>query len=167
MIAPHMISSQNPHLLRLVETRLQGLSQPQQAMVIETIEDMGYDGLAPEWQDQFYFPDKMEMCNLGLIPGQIVTQAQWAALSNKSLSNRQRLVIPEQPLPYYDGFASINDYGFSQHEAPEFHAASALGGNTEYYLVLLKVRHSELNYIIHRDDLALGKFERIYCIYDY
>lgn len=27
MVEPYMISSQNPHLLRLVETRIQGLSQ--------------------------------------------------------------------------------------------------------------------------------------------
>lgn len=169
-ISSHMISRQNPHLLRLAEARLHALPQSQQARVMEAIEDEDYDG-APEWQDQFYLPDKVKMSHLGLIPGQIVTQAQWAALADKQLSCWQKLITPEQPLPYYDGFASINDYGFSQHEAPEFHAASALGGNAEDYLVLLKVRHSELNnelnYIIHRDDLALGKFDRIYCIYDY
>ncbi len=105
----------------------------------------------------------------GLIPGQILTQSQWANTEWQS-SNLQALLVPEQPLPYYDGIASINGHGDSRYKAPELHAAAELGGNAEDYLVLLKVIYSEhsmqLNFIIHRDDLASGKFERIYCIYD-
>lgn len=43
----------------------------------------------------------MAISNVELIPGQIVTQAQWDTLSKKSLSNRRVLVITEQPLLYY------------------------------------------------------------------
>ena len=67
--------------------------------------------------------------------------------------------------------ASINSHGDSRYKAPELHAAAELGGNAEDYLVLLKVLYSEhsmrLNFIVHREDLTLGRFDRIYCIYDY
>lgn len=168
LISPDMINSENPHLLRLAKARLQALPQPQQAMMIEAIEDLE---LKSEWQDQLYFFDKMKMNEHGLIPGHIFTQVQWAALSDRQSSNLQVLLAPEQPLPYYDGIACINSHGDSRYEAPEFHAAAELGRNAEDYLVLLKVVYSEhcnqLNFIIHRDDLASGQFDRIYCIYDY
>ncbi|MCG9964089.1 DUF1963 domain-containing protein [Shewanella cutis] len=170
MIAPDMINSDNPHLVKLAKARLQALPEPQQAMVLDALAVVD-DELAPEWQDQLYFFDLMKMNKHGLIPGQILTQAQWAALPEWQSSNVQELLVPEQPLPYFDGIASINGHGDSRYKAPELHAAAELGGNAEDYLVLLKVVYSEhsmqLNFIIHRDDLASGKFERIYCIYDY
>jgi hypothetical protein len=52
LISPDMINSENPHLLRLAKARLQALPQPQQAMMIEAIEDIE---LKSEWQDQLYF----------------------------------------------------------------------------------------------------------------
>ena len=169
MIAPDMINSDNPHLVRLAKARLQALPEPQQAMVLEALAVVD-DELVPEWQDQLYFFDLMQMNKHGLIPGQILTQAQWAALPDWQSSNLQALLVPEQPLPYYNGIASINGHGDSRYKAPELHAAAELGGNAEDYLVLFKAVYSEhsmqLNFIIHRDDLALGKFDRIYCIYD-
>ncbi|MFV0596430.1 DUF1963 domain-containing protein [Shewanella sp.] len=166
MIAPDMINSDNPHLLRLAKARLQVLPQAQQAMVLEALVD---DELVPEWQDQLKGYELIQLNEHGLIPGQILTQSQSAYTEWRS-SNLQALLVPEQPLPYYDGIASINGHGDSRYKAPELHAAAELGGNAEDYLVLLKVVYSEhsmrLNFIIHRDDLASGKFERIYCIYD-
>lgn len=168
MIATDMINSDNPHLLKLAKARLQALPEQQQAMVLQALVD---DELAPEWQDQLYFFDLMKMNKHGLIPGQIFTQAQWAALPEWQSSNLQELLVPEQPLPYFDGIASINGHGDSRYKAPELRAAAELGGNAEDYPVLFKVVYSEhsmqLNFIIHRDDLASGQFERIYCIYDY
>lgn len=169
MIAPDMINSDNPHLLKLAKARSQALPEQQQAMVLQTLEVVD-DELASEWQDQLKGYELMQMNMQGLIPGQILTQPQWAALPGWRSSNLQALLVPEQPLPYYDGIASINGHGDSRYKAPELHAAAELGGNAEDYLVLLKVVYSEhsmrLNFIIHRDDLALGQFERIYCIYD-
>ncbi|MGL6013473.1 MAG: DUF1963 domain-containing protein, partial [Shewanella oncorhynchi] len=106
MIATDMINSDNPHLLKLAKARLQALPEPQQAMVLEALE-VAEDELAPEWQDQLYFFDLMKMNKHGLIPGQILTQAQWSALPDWQSSNLQELLVPEQPLPYYDGIASI------------------------------------------------------------
>ncbi|WP_133179250.1 DUF1963 domain-containing protein [Shewanella decolorationis] len=169
MIAPDMINSDNPHLVRLAKARLQALPEPQQAMVLEAIEVVD-DELVPEWQDQLKGYELIQLNEHGFIPGQILTQSQWANTDWQS-SNLQALLVPEQPLPYYNGIASINGHGDSRYKAPEFHAAAELGGNAEDYLVLLKVVYSEhsmqLNFIIHRDDLASGQFERIYCIYDY
>ena len=169
MIATDMINSDNPHLLKLAKARLQALPEPQQAMVLEALAVVD-DELAPEWQDQLKGYELIQLNEHGFIPGQILTQAQWAALPDWQSSNLQALLVPEQPLPYYNGIASINGHGDSRYKAPELHAAAELGGNAEDYLVLFKAVYSEhsmqLNFIIHRDDLALGKFERIYCIYD-
>ena len=168
MIAPDMINSDNPHLVKLAKARLQALPEPQQAMVLEALAVVD-DELVPEWQDQLKGYELIQLNEQGLIPGQILTQSQWANTEWQS-SNLQALLVPEQPLPYYDGIASINGHGDSRYKAPELHAAAELGGNAEDYLVLFKAVYSEhsmqLNFIIHRDDLALGKFERIYCIYD-
>ncbi|MFM4858684.1 DUF1963 domain-containing protein [Aeromonas hydrophila] len=170
MIAPDMINSDNPHLVRLAKARLQALPEPQQAMVLEAIE-VADDELAPEWQDQLKGYELMQMNKHGLVPGQILTPSQWAALPGWQSSNLQALLVPKQPLPYYDGIVSINGHGDSRYKAPELHAAAELGGNAEDYLVLLKVFYGEhsmrLNFIIHRENLALGRFDRIYCIYDY
>lgn len=78
-------------------------------------------------------------------------------------------------LPDYQGIARINGCGFSQHELPELQAANALGGDVEDYLVLFKVcldgqfhwGYETLNIIIHRDDLAALRFDRIYMACDY
>ena len=78
-------------------------------------------------------------------------------------------------LPDYQGIARINGCGFSQHELPELQAASALGGDVEDYLVLFQVdltgqfqwESEMLNIIIHRDDLAALRFDRIYMACDY
>ncbi|MEL4340725.1 DUF1963 domain-containing protein [Shewanella xiamenensis] len=168
MIAPDMINSDNPHLVKLAKARLQALPEPQQAMVLEALAVVD-DELVPEWQDQLKGYELIQLNENGLIPGQILTQSQWTNTEWQS-SNLQALLVPEQPLPYYDGIASINGHGDSRYKAPELHAAAELGGNAEDYLVLLKVIYSEhsmrLNFIIHRDDLVSGKFERIYCIYD-
>ncbi|WP_330149875.1 DUF1963 domain-containing protein [Shewanella xiamenensis] len=168
MIAPDMINSDNPHLVKLAKARLQALPEPQQAMVLEALAVVD-DELVPEWQDQLKGYELIQLNENGLIPGQILTQSQWTNTEWQS-SNLQALLVPEQPLPYYDGIASINGHGDSRYKAPELHAEAELGGNAEDYLVLLKVIYSEhsmqLNFIIHRDDLASGKFERIYCIYD-
>lgn len=170
MIATDMINSDNPHLLKLAKARLQALPEQQQAMVLQTLEVVD-DELTPEWQDQLKGYELMQMNKQGLIPGQILTQPQWAALPGWRSSNLQALLVPEQSLPYYDGIASINGHGDSRYKAPELHAAAELGGNAEDYLVLFKVVYSEhsmqLNFIIHQADLKLGKFDRIYCIYDY
>lgn len=168
MIAPDMINSDNPHLLKLAKARLQALAEPQQVMALEALAVVD-DELVPEWQEQLKGYELIQLNEQGLIPGQILTQSQWANTEWQS-SSLQSLLVPVQPLPYYDGIASINDHGDSRYKAPELHAAAELGGNAEDYLVLLKVVYSEhsmqLNFIIHRDDLASGKFERIYCIYD-
>lgn len=169
MIATDMINSDNPHLLKLAKARLQALPEPQQAMVLEALEVVD-DELASEWQDQLKGYELIQLNEHGFIPAQILTQSQWANTDWQS-PNLQALLVPEQPLPYYNGIASINGHGDSRYKAPELHAAAELGGNAEDYLVLLKVVYSEhsmqLNFIIHRDDLASGQFERIYCIYDY
>ncbi|MDT3336443.1 DUF1963 domain-containing protein [Shewanella sp. SP1S1-7] len=169
MIAPDMINSDNPHLVKLAKARLQALPEPQQAMVLEALAVVD-DELAPEWQDQLKGYELIQLNEHGFIPGQILTQSQWANTEWQP-SSLQSLLVPEQPLPYYNGIASINGHGDSRYKAPELHAAAELGGNAEDYLVLFKVVYSEhsmqLNFIIHRDDLALGKFDRIYCIYDY
>lgn len=169
MIAPDMINSDNPHLVKLAKARLQALPEPQQAMVLEALAVVD-DELAPEWQDQLKGYELIQLNEHGFIPGQILTQSQWANTDWQS-SNLQELLVPEQPLPYYDGIASINGHGDSRYKAPELHAAAELGGNAEDYLVLFKVVYSEhsmqLNFIIHQADLKLGKFDRIYCIYDY
>ncbi|WP_426697451.1 DUF1963 domain-containing protein [Aeromonas hydrophila] len=169
MIAPDMINSDNPHLVRLAKARLQALPEPQRAMVLEAIEVVD-DELAPEWQDQLKGYELIQLNEHGLIPGQILTQSQWDNTEWQS-PNFRALLVPEQPLPYYDGIASINSHGDSRYKAPELHAAAELDGNAEDYLVLLKVLYSEhsmrLNFIVHREDLALGRFDRIYCIYDY
>lgn len=169
MIAPDMINSDNPHLVKLAKARLQALPEPQQAMVLEALAVVD-DELAPEWQDQLKGYELIQLNEHGFIPGQILTQSQWANTEWQP-SSLQSLLVPEQPLPYYNGIASINGHGDSRYKAPELRAAAELGGNAEDYLVLFKVVYSEhsmqLNFIIHRDDLALEKFDRIYCIYDY
>ncbi|QYJ71120.1 DUF1963 domain-containing protein [Shewanella sp. FJAT-51649] len=168
MIAPDMINSDNPHLVKIAKARLQALPEPQQAMVLEALEVVD-DELVPEWQDQLKGYELIQLNEHGFIPGQILTQSQWANTDWQS-SNLQALLVPEQPLPYYNGIASINGHGDSRYKAPELHAATELGGNAEDYLVLFKAVYSEhsmqLNFIIHQADLALGKFDRIYCIYD-
>ncbi|CAB5689653.1 MULTISPECIES: DUF1963 domain-containing protein [Aeromonas] len=169
MIATDMINNDNPHLVGLAKARLQALPEPQQAMVLEALEVVD-DELAPEWQEQLKGYELIQLNEHGFIPGQILTQSQWANTDWQS-PNLQALLVPEQPLPYYDGIASINSHGDSRYKAPELHAAAELGGNAEDYLVLLKVLYSEhsmrLNFIVHREDLTLGRFDRIYCIYDY
>lgn len=78
-------------------------------------------------------------------------------------------------LPDYQGIARINGCGFSQHELPELQAARALGGDVEDYLVLFQAcldgqfqwGEGTLNIIIHRDDLAALRFDRIYMVCDY
>ena len=138
-------------------------------MVLEALEVVD-DELAPEWQDQLKGYELIQLNEHGLIPGQILTQSQWANTEWQS-PNFRALLVPEQPLPYYDGIASINGHGDSRYQAPELHAAAELGGNAEDYLVLLKVLYSEhsmwLNFIVHRENLALGRFDRVYCIYDF
>lgn len=169
MIATDMINNDNPHLVGLAKARLQALPEPQQAMVLEALEVVD-DELAPEWQEQLKGYELIQLNEHGFIPGQILTQSQWANTDWQS-PNLQALLVPEQPLPYYDGIASINSHGDSRYKAPELHAAAELGGNAEDYLVLLKVLYSEhsmrLSFIVHREDLTLGRFDRIYCIYDY
>lgn len=169
MIATDMINNDNPHLVGLAKARLQALPEPQQAMVLEALEVVD-DELAPEWQEQLKGYELIQLNEHGFIPGQILTQSQWANTDWQS-PNLQALLVPEQPLPYYDGIASINSHGDSRYKAPELHAAAELGGNAEDYLVLFKVLYSEhsmrLNFIVHREDLTLGRFDRIYCIYDY
>lgn len=78
-------------------------------------------------------------------------------------------------LPDYQGIARINGCGFSQHELPELQASNALGGDVEDYLVLFQVDLTgqfqwgceRLNIIIHRDDLAALRFDRVYMVCDY
>lgn len=78
-------------------------------------------------------------------------------------------------LPDYQGIARINGCGFSQHELPELRAAQALGGDVEDYVVLFQVRldgqflwgDGTLNIIIHREDLAALRFDRIFMACNY
>ena len=77
MIAPDMINSDNPHLLKLAKARLQALAEPQQVMALEALAVVD-DELVPEWQEQLKGYELIQLNEQGLIPGQILTQSQWA-----------------------------------------------------------------------------------------
>lgn len=126
--------------------------------------------------------------HLEIALGRRLDEAQKAALADDRYEEvLSLLAFPEYPawelqkkeaidfLPDYQGIARINGCGFSQHELPELQAAQALGGDVEDYLVLFQVRlegqfqwgDGTLNIIIHRDDLAALRFERIFMVCDY
>lgn len=126
--------------------------------------------------------------HLEIALGRRLDEAQKAALADDRYEEAlSSLAFPEYPawelqkkeaidfLPDYQGIARINGCGFSQHELPELQAAQALGGDVEDYLVLLQVRlegqfqwgDGTLNIIIHREDLAALRFERIFMVCDY
>ncbi|MCL1091809.1 DUF1963 domain-containing protein [Shewanella profunda] len=170
MADAYTINDQNPHFSQLFLARLQELTSTQQLECLETIEDLCCDGLKEEWQAQFRAFELIDMNYKGFIPGEVVTPEQMERLTTMPQYLKQ-LIEANQPMPFYDGIASINGFGFSQHQVPEYHAALALGGGAEDYMVLLKVavgeNHDPLNFIIHRDDLAAQKFDHIYAVFDY
>lgn len=79
--------------------------------------------------------------------------------------------VPRQKLPFTAREVhSINGYVFTQHESPEEQAAARFGGEPQDYLTLLNLESlgefsfwdaGTLTYCVHKQDLAIGVFERV------
>lgn len=158
---------ENPHL----DDQLRERMTLEQEMALE--DDAYRDVLSRLGGNTYYAWKLRQLGAWGLLPGDPLSEAQrdWM-IKNEMLPAG---CVSDAPVPACQGIARVNGCGFSQHELPELQAAQKYGGDAQDWLVLFQVDlagqfqwdDGTLNFIIHRDDLAARRFDRVFMVCDY
>ncbi|MEQ4616438.1 MAG: DUF1963 domain-containing protein [Corticimicrobacter sp.] len=162
---------ENPHL----DVQLRAGMTPEQEQDWQTLASRGEnrDALPRLGGTTCYAWQLRQLGAWGLQPGSQPSGAQRDWLIEKEILPVD--CASDALVPEYQGIARVNGCGFSQHALPELQAAHRYGGDAQDWLVLFQVDlagqfqwdDGTLNFIIHRDDLAARRFDRVFMVCDY